>query len=323
METEKKYEKIEFNVERDFSDTINVSFTFLKQNFKRLFFTLLYLVGPFLLITSILNGIYAQGALDFSSLMQGNYNPLNVFSPMYFLAIISTIISGLLLVGITYEYMNLYERLGYAKFEIIDVWNEFKKDVWAIIGAFFGLILVMLIFGIAASIVVGIFSLMGTAGGVIIAILLIGGLLIVLFPLAFVFTVIYLVIIREKIGFWGALSKVRAVLNNNFWNTWVVILISYLIVAILSAIFTIPQAIVVGLVGFNSIQGDFTNDYSLLIIIFTTIGVFGGSLVRALFFIMAGFHYYSLNEQKQGAGLLSQIDGIGSPDDSEDEEITI
>ena len=37
---------------------------------------------------------------------------------------------------------------------------------------------------------------------------------------------------------------------------------------------------------------------------------------------MMSFHFFSLNEQKQGIGLLSQIEGIGA-DNSEDEDITI
>lgn len=321
---ENKFEKIEFNVERDFSDTFNVSFKFLKQNFKPLLKTLIYLVGPFLFITALLSGIFTQNAFDIQSLMSGTGSPLDMFGPMYFLTILSTLVSALILIGITFEYVILYDEKGYAGFEIIDVWKAFVKDLGRIIGAFFGLLLIAILFVIIIGVVFGLLSLMGTVGGVFIGILsflMVIGMLIAGPPIMFLLTVVYLIVIREKIGFWEAFSKARFLLKDNFWNTWVVTFVAYLIVGILSVVFTIPQSIAVGLVSFNSIQGG-ESDYSIIVIIFTMIGVLGGSLVNTLLYIMMSFQYYSLNEQKQGVGLLSQIDAIGA-DNSKDEDITI
>ena len=88
---ENKYDKIEFNIERDFSDTFSVSFKFLKQNFKRLLKTLLYLVGPFLLVSALLSGFFTQNVFDVQSLMAGKGSPLDVFGPMYFLTILFSV----------------------------------------------------------------------------------------------------------------------------------------------------------------------------------------------------------------------------------------
>jgi len=318
---DQKYEKIEFNVERDFSDTFNVSFKFLKQNFKPLLKTLLYLVGPFLFLSALLNGIFTQNSFDISSMISGGTSPLSMLGPVYFFTIITSIISGIILVGVTFEYIVLYEEKGYKGFDVKDVWQAFVKDLGRITGAFFGLLFVGIVLVIVLGIIIGLFSIMGTAGGIIIGLLMVIGLFIIGLPFAFVFIAVYLIVIREKIGFWAALSKARFLLKGNFWNTWVVIFIAYLIVGIIGVIFVIPQSIVTGLVTFNSIQNG-VSDYSILLIVFTTIGVFGASLVNALLYIMISFQYYSLNEQKQGTGLLSQIDSIGT-DNSKDEDITI
>ncbi|MGB0886788.1 MAG: hypothetical protein ACPGSL_01585 [Vicingaceae bacterium] len=318
---ENKFEKIEFNEERDFSDTFSVSFKFLKQNFKPLFKTLIFLVGPFLLVSAVLNGVFTQNAFDVQALISGGASPLSMIGPVYFFTIIASIISGLVLIGVTFEYIVLYEEKGLGGFEVNDVWQAFIKDLSKIIGAFFGLMLLGITLVIAAGIIVGVFSLLGTAGGVIIGLLMFIGIIIIGFPLAFVFVAVYLIVIKEKIGFWKALSKTRFLLKDNFWTTWVNVFIAYLIVGIIGFIFVIPQSIVTGLVTFNTIQ-DGASDYSILLIVFTTIGVFGASLVNALLYIIMSFHYYSLNEQKQGVGLLSQINNIGA-DNSKDEDITI
>ena len=185
-------------------------------------------------------------------------------------------ITGVLLMGITFEYMVLYSEKGYAGFEIIDVWKAFLNDLRGIVGAFFGTLLLGILIVVALGIVIGLFSLMGAVGGVIIGIFLMIGLLIIVFPLTFLFTSIYLIVIREKIGFWEALSKARLLLENNFWNTWVILFIAYLIVGIMGMVFTIPQSIIIGVTSFNTIQGG-GNDHSLLVIIFTAIGVFLGN----------------------------------------------
>lgn len=314
----KQVEKIEFNVERDFGELFNVSFKFVKQNFKKFILTLIYLVGPFLLVTALLNGIYTSNSFDIQSIIKGGVDVLSIFSPLYFLAIIATIISSMVLVGVVCEYMVLYEEKGFDGFSIQDVWNAFKKDFTLILGTFFSLFLVTIVFVIVLGVVISLFFLMGTVGGVLGGLILIIGLLIFALPIAFVLTSIYIIRIRERLGFMEALNKARFLLKDNFWWAWVIMFIAYIIVSILSIVFVIPEAIVGILIGLSSINGG-ADDYSLMLIIFSAIGIFGTSILRSLLIIIVNFYYFSLNEQKEGSGVLSRINQIGSNIAEEDE----
>lgn len=318
MNLEDKYKKIEFNVERDFSDTFGTSFTFLRQNFKKLFLSLLYLAGPFLLIAALLNSIYSQTAFDMESMIQGAANtPFGIFTPMYFLSLLFTLAGSLVFMGVVFEYMVLYDERGYDGFQVADVWKRFKQDIGRVIGAFFGLLLVGILLGIGIAIIVFIFSFLGAGGGIIIGLLAFVGVLIFGLPIGFIFTVVYLIVIKERIGFWQALRKARFVLKNNFWITWVIMFLAYLIIAILAIIVSLPLSISTGVSVFNGFTTG--GDFSILLVILTIISVFGENMIRSIFLIIAGFHYFSLNEQKEGIGLLNQIDEIGKSDNSGDE----
>jgi len=317
MNLEDKYQKIEFNVERDFSDTFGASFTFLRQNFKKLFLSLLYLAGPFLLVSALLGSIYSQTAFDMKPMMQVYSTPFDIFTPMYFLSILFTLASSLVFMGVVFEYMVLYDERGYDGFQVADVWKRFRQDIGRIIGAFFGLLLVGILLGIGIAIIAFIFSFLGPGGGVIIGLLAFVGVLIFGLPIGFIFTVVYLIVIKERIGFWQALRKARFVLKNNFWITWVIMFLAYLIIAILAIIVSLPLSIATGVSAFNGFTTG--GDFSILLVILTIVSVFGENMIRSIFLIIAGFHYFSLNEQKEGTGLLNQIDEIGKSDNSGDE----
>jgi hypothetical protein len=282
MNIEDKHKKIEFNTERDFSDAFGTAFAFMRQNFKKLFLTLLYLAGPFLLISALLNAVYTQTAFDMQSLMTGGGAPLQMFTPVYFLTILFTLVSGLVFMAITFEYIVLYEEFGYDGFQISDVWKRFKQDIGRIVGAFFGLILVGIIVAIILGIIILVLSIIGPAGGVIMGLLAFVGLLIFGLPIGFVFTIVYLIIIKERIGFWAALTKARAVLKNNFWITWVIMFLAYLIVSILTVITSLPLSIVTGLSAFNGLNGG-GGDFSILLVILNVFSVFAINLAVNVF----------------------------------------
>ena len=62
-----KKETIILQQERDFGDKINATFSFVSQNFKTLFLSLLYFAGPLGLIGGIANGIVQSSMLGLAS----------------------------------------------------------------------------------------------------------------------------------------------------------------------------------------------------------------------------------------------------------------
>ncbi|MBW6483730.1 MAG: hypothetical protein K0B10_11810 [Vicingaceae bacterium] len=314
-------EQIEFNKSRDFSETLTISFAFIKQNFKGFFKTILFLVGPILLINAILSGIYLQNMFDINSIMAGNRFPSEVFSPIYFLIIIFSIVANIMLVGIAYEYIILYEKKGLNNFTINDVWNAFVADLGLIVSTFFFLIGVLILFGFAFALISLLLSLLGAVGVALLFIIFLVTFFLLGPPLVFLISAIYPIRIRERIGNVAAFSKAYNLTKANFGGTWVIIFISYLIIIVLALVLTIPAAIVGGMAAMHSVN-DASSVSSLLLTVVNIVSTFGGSLVNALLFIIIGFHYFSINEKENGDGLLDRINQIGQHNENND-DITI
>src|ERR1035437_8039884 len=106
-------EKINFFQRRDFGETFNVSVKFLRQNFKLFFQSLIFIAGPFVLISAISGAFYQSSALSFLSIAKTQHT--NIFSQFgwaYFLFIGTTIISSLVITGTAYSFMICYLEKG-------------------------------------------------------------------------------------------------------------------------------------------------------------------------------------------------------------------
>lgn len=314
-------EQIEFNKARDFSETLTISFAFIKQNFKGFFKTILFLVGPILLVNAILSGIYLQNVFDVNSIIEGNRFPSEVFSPIYFLIIIFSIVANIMLVGVAYEYIILYEKKGLNNFTINDVWNAFVADLGLIVSTFFFLIGALILFGFAFALISLLLSLLGPVGVVLLVIIFLVTFFLLGPPLVFLISAIYPIRIRERIGNLAAFSKAYNLTKANFGSTWVIIFISYLIILVLALLLAVPAAIFGGMATMHSVD-DASNVSSLFLTVVNVVSTFGGSLVNALLFIIIGFHYFSVNEKENGDGLLDRINQIGQHNENND-DITI
>ena len=60
-------QKIEFQRYRDFGQIINATFEFLRENIKQLAKAVIFLVGPFILLTEIFGGLYQKDLFSFTS----------------------------------------------------------------------------------------------------------------------------------------------------------------------------------------------------------------------------------------------------------------
>src|SRR3954470_21352007 len=103
-------EKINFRQARDFGETFNVSVTFLRQNFKIFFLSILFLAGPFVLVSAIAGAFYQSHAISMFSIgTLGKGNPfsriLDQFGWEYLIFILTTILSSLSLLTVVYSFM--------------------------------------------------------------------------------------------------------------------------------------------------------------------------------------------------------------------------
>ena len=133
MQTEKN---IVFEKERDFSDVINATFEFIKQEFLPLLKVLALYTSVPTIILGIIQSFYMKGNLNnvLSNIVsQGvnNNSDILVWIPWLMLA---SLISYIFILGITLEYMNQYQQKGRGQFSHTDVWNGFLQNLGKLIG---------------------------------------------------------------------------------------------------------------------------------------------------------------------------------------------
>lgn len=311
-------EKISFKKERDFSNLFNVSFQFLKQNFKSLIRCLLFITGPFILLAALVTTLYTSRIMNLTSIIQGGGTDglseimSNVFSPMYFLTIFSAFLAHIMLAGTVYEFMQAYDEKGPGNITVNEIWNRVKRDFLMLAGTFFGIFAIALLaVMVFAFLIAGLMALSGVLGGIF-AFLFLIGMFIIIFPLMYISTSVYLIRIRERNSFFEALRRAMYSMQNNFWWTWVIGLITYIIIAVIQALTALPQSIAGFLIGMNTMSSSAVTDYSVIFGIIGTITNFLSTLVSSIPMLVFGFHYLSLIEQKEGTGMMDKIDEIGS-----------
>jgi len=307
-------EKINFKEVRDFGEVFNVSVKFIRQNFKSLFKSLIFIAGPLIFIAAISGAFYQSSAVTMFSSKNflNNPDPFAQFGVTYFLFIFASLFSHLALLGTTFAYMIAYNNNGPGNIKTSDVSSILFKNAGKIIGGFFLYTLLIIIAVIVIAFFIGIFGAIHAALGVIMGFLLVIGMLIVAPPFMWQFSVFYLSAMHDNSSITSGMSKTRRVMKGDFWWTWVIVVCSAIAVGIIGVVFSFPQLIYQMILMFGNIQNE-TQEISIPFIIVATICTFCVQLIYSIYYIICGFHYYSLAEKKDGDGLLERIDEIGQP----------
>ena len=316
-------QKIHFREVRGFTELFNASINFIRQNFGHFFRCLLFIAGPFLLLTGICTAYYQktiiQGQVSYMESAFGN--PFaqmlsKVFSWMYFAVLLLTLLGSLALMGTVYEYMLLYNAKGPRNFTVNDVGRALWRDAGNIIWTFCCMFFWSLVFGaVIVLIYVGFYKL---SPGLGVAMTVMGfiGLLLIIFPLMYYTSSIYMVRINERIGFLEAASRALYLLKGSYWWTWVIFICIYFMLGFITGIFAVPQAILQGVVTFSSVEHGVSDNMAVVYLILTSATAFFSSFIYFVMMVFTGFHYFSLTEKKEGTGLLERIDEIGTRKDT-------
>lgn len=277
---------INFRKQRDIGEILNATFQFVRTEFKLLFKALLLYAGPFLLFAGIAGAYYQKDMLDFSSSASifGN-----VFSSTYFLLLLLTFLSNIMLAATVYSYIKLYIERGHGSFTIDDVWDGIKSNFIMLTGTSF-LVAIITALGILLLIIPGIWI------GVILSIILI-------------------LRVMEDIPFGEAFTRCMNLVRDNWWVTFLVLFIIWIITGMASYVFTIPQMIVMFMVGFGEINSTGSGGFQTLFIIVNIIATVGSTLLYVIPLITIALQYFSLVEQKDNPFLRDRINQI-YPDDN-------
>ncbi|RPI64561.1 MAG: hypothetical protein EHM44_03045 [Ignavibacteriales bacterium] len=274
-------QKIEFQRYRDFGQIINATFEFLRENFKQLAKAVIYLVGPFILLTGIFGGLYQKDLFSFTSTIKS----LSEFGIAFGLYIFFAILTSLVLVSTVYSYILLYlKRQDDIPIEVDEVWLMVKSKT-----------LKILLFSIGYGLVTVFATILLIIPGIYVSVSLM---------------IIYIVGLNEDKGFFDSMSRSFFLIKNKWWFTFGLLLVLSLIQGFLGFLFQIPQYIAMFVVAFNSAEGNATSSTTEIIFIVTTIISSLNFIFYSISLIGIAFHYFSLVEQKEAKGLLDKIESI-------------
>jgi hypothetical protein len=315
-------EKINFRQVRDFGETFNVSVKFIKQNFKLFFQSLIFIAGPFILISSIAGAFYQShslttvsvGHMGFRETMESNLGWL------YFIFMAATMVSGLTLSAKIFSFMINYTEKGPGNFTVNDVSKTLIKNTGNVLSVFFTTTFLLIL--IVCVIVVITYVLIKSLPvlGVLLMIALFFGLLIIVPPLSWQLASIYLVKMQENKSLSESFSRTREVMRGNFWGTWLLMVCGLFVVMILAGAFKMPE-IIFQLVLALSHKKSMVQETSVPFLIIATVCTFCSLLIYSCFYVISTFHYFSLAEKKDGIGLMDRINEIGNaPNDNVEQQ---
>ncbi len=280
---------INFKQQRYFNQLMNTLFEFVKQEFKVLGKALILYAGPLVLIYSFFMGL-AQSSI-YSAPSQLASGTLAAYAYMlsfqYLIAIIFSILGNVMIMTTVYSYIVLYVEFGKDGFTADDLWDKIKSKFLGVLGTFLLLGLIMIAIAIPSIILLEV-------------------------PLIWISVATCLTVfayVNEDLSFGGAFSRSFNLIKNNWWKTFGLLIIVYLIAAFAGSIFLIPQMIVTFIQAFHAIKADGQSS-SILLITFTTIGSFCATLLYSLIYVAIALLYYSLVEEKEKPSLMSKIQEI-------------
>jgi hypothetical protein len=285
-----------FKKQRDLGAIISDTFKFIRQEYKTIFRLYLKHVGWLLLLAVATSTYYQYTSLNSaSSLLESGAEAflLNAFQ--------NTGLSFILvfLAFVAYTAMSLTAVNSIIK-SYVDNKGEIKdEEVSLNIRRFFGQTLLSLfVFGILCFI--GL--LLCFLPGVYLAV-----------PLSLIFSI---VVFQEK-SFSDAFSECFQLVKQNWWITFVTVLVISLLVSLIGGVFQLPIIVLTAVEAFTSLNegGDTAgvlglgnNWIYLSLYVFASIAQY---ILGLITLISLALIYFNLNEIRNKTGTLEDIDGIG------------
>ena len=287
-------QKVVLRKKRDFSDVLNASFAFIRQDLKPLLRLLLIYAGVPVLAQAILSGIFMDST--FSNFFENLGNPTatqQLVSQMPGKALLINLISLIVqvfLTGLTYCYIVLYAEKGAGGFQLDEVWNKFTSFFLAFLG-FNILTGIVIVLAFMALIIPGFY---------------------VLAPLS----MILIVKVSENEGYGDSFSRCFYLVKDHWWETFGLFIVSTIIYLILGGLFGIPAMVLGSMQALLQGGADFSSSAYIITSVISTLGV---ALLTPLVPVVMAFQYYSLVEHKDNLSLLDKIDRINQEPKSDNE----
>jgi len=286
-------QKIVFYRIRNFSQKLNATIEFIRQNIKPLGKSIIYILGPM----AILNGLLFSQYIDFMFGNMSNSDPVNVQNPFAFIANPSYIgflflssFSALLNFAIIFNFMKIYQKKFPEEISVTEVLNASWKDI-----------LPLLVLGIMATIIIvfGMFAFV------------IPGIY-----LAVVFSLSLPILFFERGGIFEAIGRSFKLIRGKWWSTFGLLIVASVLMYAVSMIFILPFYVFYFLSIFTLVeQTGFSADISswwfqggmTLSVMFMFLGSF---LTYSIPMVALSFQYFNLVERRESVGLMGEIEQL-------------
>jgi hypothetical protein len=307
---------IDFQRTRDFSNKMNATIEFVKQNFKSLYRVLLYLVGPPALIVSLLLGsVMGDYFKAIFGMMGGGGGFSEIFSVDFIIKIVFAIlvatVTGVITMATINNYVILYREKQSNQIEVEEVWDRVKKTFWM----YFWTVIGWVVLAIAAYLVM------------LIPVILLGNIsvgLVVLSVFALIGVFLYLMIgtslvfvIRgfESKGFFESFIRSLNLISGKWWSTFGLFMVFYLIISIISSMFFMPWYLTKMVSSLHDVSEgrpvmDMGTDWFGIASI--ALQYLASYLLGVLPQIALIFQYFNLVERKESRGLMEKMESLGS-----------
>ena len=305
--------KIEFYRQRDFSEKLNVTFAFIRENWKPLLKYSFYLIMPICLVqTFAMNsffstyvGLVANSSTG-SNLFSGS---LNSVLANYGVLMLCFMIGGAIIYATIYAMMQTYAK---RENRLIDVTlNDFKdnlsKNVWKYLR-----ILFIILFVYIMAVVIMAFMASISAYTLVITIPLFIAFIILIIPMMMI---IPISIFEENLSITGAAKKAWKLGMATIWGMLGLMIVLYIISSVIQTVTMMPWYItqLVGMFFSISSESMITQSvaYKFIVYILGLIQSFGMYVSMIIGIIGLAFQYFHAREKVEGVTIESNISHFG------------
>jgi len=322
-----EFKAIEFQRTRDFSRKLNATFEFIRQNFKPLGKSILFIAGPSVLVGSVIGGSFMGEFLNMGQ------NTPDAFSS-YFLSVsfwtqmilmfVFLTVSFVIAIATINSYLIIYDQKKTNQIEVSEVWDGVRIAFWSYLGT--SVLFFILFITAYLVLLIPIFILANTSVALVIfgALFVIGAIIFLLISSSLT----YFIQLYEKKNFFDAVGRsMRLVNNGKWWSTFGLITVLYLVMMTVSYIFIIPYYAVLFTNTLHSVstgtEVEPSASWKIWTIVFFTLYYMAQMIMYALPNVGIAFQYFNLVELKEAKGLMNQIENIGqssTPDNRPEEQ---
>ena len=319
---------MQFYKKRDFGALVSDTFTFFKENGKNYFKNYLLLNG---LLLILMVAIFVFGYREiFSQIFKGNTQGQNYYFETYFqenqamLILVGVIVFILFLATmiVNYSYPVFYlKRLSETGNKNIKA-DEILSDIKGSLGRFF-------IYFLGLTFVVMPLALVVFGISYILIFIIIGFFLLLLVMPALVNVINFLLFdyFHTKRGFFESLSyALRAQFSyrqgnqpSPFWKYWGSTAVVYLIIQVISTVFTLVPMIIMMVTIFSvqdkageTSQNPFVGTMGILFFVFYGVAILVSFILMNIIYVNAGLMYYDSRTDLHQKENISEIETIGN-----------